>query len=231
MSEGEHFVEAGFVFVKFNFSHNGTTPQKPDEFADLEAFGHNNFTIELDDLGAVMDWALTADELKQVVDAQQLYLLGHSRGGGISLLKAAEDSRVKKLVTWAAIAEFGHFWSEEIMQQWKADGVLMVPNSRTGQQMPMYYQQYENFYANQQRLDIPVAAARLNIPYLIVHADDDPIVKMEAAKRLAGLAKQAQTMFLPKGGHTFNARHPWTENNLPEPADRVVNKTIAFLKA
>lgn len=27
---------AGFVFIKFNFSHNGTTPTQPSEFEDLD---------------------------------------------------------------------------------------------------------------------------------------------------------------------------------------------------
>ena len=42
----EMFANAGFVFVKFNFSHNGTSPESPSDFVDLEAFGNNNFSIE-----------------------------------------------------------------------------------------------------------------------------------------------------------------------------------------
>ena len=52
------FVEAGLAFVKFNFSYNGTTVDDPLNFGDLEAFGQNNFSIELDDLGAVIDFML-----------------------------------------------------------------------------------------------------------------------------------------------------------------------------
>ena len=44
------FAESGLVFVKFSFSHNGTTVDNPMEFVDLEAFGNDNITIELDDL-------------------------------------------------------------------------------------------------------------------------------------------------------------------------------------
>ncbi len=44
------FAENDFVFVKFNFSYNGTTIEHPVDFADLEAFGENNFSIELDDI-------------------------------------------------------------------------------------------------------------------------------------------------------------------------------------
>src|SRR5690606_3008749 len=43
----EKFAEAGFFFVKFNFSHNGTTLENPETFDDLEAFGHNNFSKEM----------------------------------------------------------------------------------------------------------------------------------------------------------------------------------------
>src|SRR6185312_7221771 len=33
----EKFAKHNYVFVKFNFSHNGTTPEHVEEFADLEA--------------------------------------------------------------------------------------------------------------------------------------------------------------------------------------------------
>ena len=56
----ERFAKAGFVFVKFNFSHNGTTIDNPVEFADLKAFGNDNISIELDDLGVVIDWVCSA---------------------------------------------------------------------------------------------------------------------------------------------------------------------------
>src|SRR5690606_11206448 len=51
----EKFAEAGFLFIKMNFSHNGTTLHKPAEFADLEAFAQNNFSKELDDTGVLID--------------------------------------------------------------------------------------------------------------------------------------------------------------------------------
>src|SRR5210317_1950113 len=48
------FAEAGFFFVKFNFSYNGGTVEQPIDFPDLEAFGNNNYTKELDDLDCVI---------------------------------------------------------------------------------------------------------------------------------------------------------------------------------
>ena len=54
----QQFVETGFVFVKFNFSHNGTTPDHPEEFVDLDAYAHNNYTTQLDELGKMIDWCV-----------------------------------------------------------------------------------------------------------------------------------------------------------------------------
>ena len=42
-----YFAEQGLVFVRFNFSHNGTTLENPLDFDDLESFGNNNFSKEL----------------------------------------------------------------------------------------------------------------------------------------------------------------------------------------
>ena len=49
----------GIAVLKFNFSHNGGTVEQPIDFPDLEAFGHNNYTKELDDLNQVLDWVET----------------------------------------------------------------------------------------------------------------------------------------------------------------------------
>jgi predicted dienelactone hydrolase len=84
------FVQAGFVFVKFNFSHNGTTTEQPDEFVDLEAFGQNNYTKQLIDLGLIIDWVSSdLNPHRKEMALKEIYVCGHSMGGGIAILKAA----------------------------------------------------------------------------------------------------------------------------------------------
>jgi dienelactone hydrolase len=163
------FAKQGFVLVKFNFSHNGTTPGQPEDFADLEAFGNNNYTKQLDDLGLVIDWVCDAENpYQEAIDKNNICLMGHSMGGGISILKAAEDKRVTRLITWAGISEcktpWGN-WPDNKMPEWKESGVQYYTNSRTQQQMPMYYQLYEDYIQNQERLDIKKAIKGLTIPY------------------------------------------------------------------
>ena len=107
----QKFAREGFVFVKFNFSHNGTTPGQPDEFADLDAFGKNNYSKELADLRSVTNWVFdAANPYRDAIDVERIYSIGHSRGGGISILYAAEDTRVRKLVTWASVSECKTPW-------------------------------------------------------------------------------------------------------------------------
>ena len=93
------FVAAGFVFVKFNFSHNGTIPAQTSEFTDLEAFGQNNYSIELHDLNLVIDWVCSPlNNYRDIMNSEKLSLIGHSMGGGIALLHASMDTRVQKVV-------------------------------------------------------------------------------------------------------------------------------------
>ncbi|WP_379964943.1 alpha/beta hydrolase family protein [Epilithonimonas sp. UC225_85] len=135
---GEKFANAGFYFVKFNFSHNGTTVEDPNNFEDLEAFGQNNYSKELDGLEVVIDHFKSQKE----VDPDNIILLGHSRGGGISIIKASENKNIKKLITLASVSTLDRFPKDKSFENWKKDGVYFVENARTKQKMPHYFQFY-----------------------------------------------------------------------------------------
>lgn len=225
------FAEANFVFVKFNFSYNGTTKEHPVDFSDLEAFGNNNYTIELNDLGNVIDWVVSTEILANEIDIEQLNLLGHSRGGGITILKACEDNRVNKIVTWAAVIDFIKRMKEYDLKEWKEKSVLYSMNTRTNQQMPLYYQFYENLSENIERLDIIAAAKKLSIPFLIIHGTEDEAVPFEEAQALHNCCKHSELFLIEGAGHTFGAKHPFEGHVLPAHSEIAVKKTIDFLKS
>ena len=77
----------------------------------------------------------------------QLGLLGHSRGGGIAVLHAAGDPRVRALVTWAAISTVER-WPSAVQAAWRAAGVLDQENARTGQILPLYADVLDDIDAN-----------------------------------------------------------------------------------
>ncbi len=226
------FAESGFVFVKFSFSHNGTTIDNPMEFVDLEAFGNDNITIELDDLGVVVDWVFSDRFVVSAndMDKERLYLLGHSRGAGISILKANEDSRVKKLCTWASLNEVGKYWTAEQLEQIKRDGVIYLPNKRTNQMMPIRWQMYEDYNNNQERLSIPKAVKQLQIPMLIIHGTQDETVPVSNAMEMHSWYKGSRLFLLEGGNHNFGGKHPWNETSLNEDMEDVLRETVEFYK-
>jgi pimeloyl-ACP methyl ester carboxylesterase len=226
------FVDAGFFFIKFNFSHNGGTVEQPIDFPDLEAFGANNYTKELDDLECIIDWICTHDTFKTEVDLQKLNLIGHSRGGGIALIKAAEDQRIAKLVTYAGVSDYAKRNPTGVaLEQWQKQGVRYVKNGRTQQEMPHYYQFYEDFITNETRLSIKRAAASLTVPYLIVHGDADTSVLLEEGQDLYWWYPKSTLEVIAGADHVFNTKHPWEKETLSEALALVVAKTVEFLKA
>lgn len=225
------FALQGFVFVKFNFSHNGITRQTPDEFNDLEAFGNNNFSKELNDLGKVIYWIENNDLIRDEIKADELFLIGHSRGGGISILKANEDTRIKKIVSWAAPCDFDNRFGTDEMIKWKESGVMYVENSRTHEQMPMYYQIADDYYKNKSRLNIPLAVKELQIPFMIVHGTSDDVVSVNEARLMKSWCPNAKLLIIEDGDHCFGTCHPFTKDELPAHFLEVLNETIAFLKS
>jgi len=228
------FAEQGFVFVKLNLSHNGVVVGGTGDLEDLEAFGHNNFSLELDDLGQLLDALHTPGATPLPADAldlTRLYLVGHSRGGALVLLKAAEDPRVAAVATWAAVASLHPRWPAEVLTQWQRDGVLHVPNARTGQQLPMYYQIAEDFYKNRARLDLPALLPGLRQPVLLLHGDQDETVPLAAVHQLQAGQPTAEVVVVPGAGHMFGGAHPWAGPALPPQAQLIAEHTASFFQA
>jgi uncharacterized protein len=226
-----YFAEKRFVFVKFNFSHNGTTPANPDDFVDLEAFGNNNFEIELDDLGQIIDWISTTPLVPDYQkNLNEIYLIGHSRGGAISILKTAEDSRIKKLVAWAPVNDLAKTWDDDFISQWKKRGVVFIENSRTHQQMPLYFQMYENYMAHRDRFDIRAATSKIDIPFMVIHGTEDYSVHFDQALELKRWNQKIKLDLIPNANHTFGIKHPFKDLNLPFDAQIAWEHTRDFLK-
>lgn len=221
----EKFAEAGFFFVKFNFSHNGTTVEDPHNFADLEAFGNNNYSKELSDLGVVIDH-FSKDSR---VDDQKIILIGHSRGGGISMIKTFEDERINALITLASVDTLERFPKKETLEEWKNKGVYYVENARTKQEMPHYYQFFEDFENNIHRFDIERATEIAKAHILIIHGANDESVIVKSAEHLHILNPNSELFLVENANHTFGAKEPWTEDELPEDLNKVVEKCIEFI--
>jgi uncharacterized protein len=226
------FTKAGFSVLAFNFSHNGTTPDSPEAFVDPEAFGNNNYSKQLYDLDCVLNWVETEGAIRfPGLDINNISLVGHSMGGGMVMLKAASDNRVKKVVGWASVSHcntpWGK-WTKAMMEKWKMDGVAFYENKRTAQQLPLYYQLYEDYRSNHEQLDILKAVRSLGIPMLVCHGLQDPSVPVESALLLK-MAQPNAGLFITDGDHVFNRRHPAESETLPGSMIETIEATLSFL--
>ncbi|MEY8761624.1 alpha/beta hydrolase family protein [Chryseobacterium tongliaoense] len=222
---GEKLAEAGFFFVKFNFSHNGTTLDDPKNFGDLQAFGNNNYSKELSDLGAVIEYFIKDSK----VDDQKIILIGHSRGGGISIIKTFEDERINGLITLASVDTLDRFPQKDNLENWRNAGVYYVLNGRTQQEMPHYYQFYQDFEQNEHRFDVERTTEMAKAHVLIIHGTNDESVEVKNAEHLHILNPNSELFLIENANHTFGAKEPWTENELPADLNKVVKKCIDFL--
>ena len=211
----EAFAEAGFFFIKFNFSFNGGTLEQPIDFPDLNAFGNNNYTKELDDLACILDWVSKDFRYKNEVDINDISVIGHSRGGGIVLIKAQEDARIKRVISLAAVSDIGsRSATTGNLDTWKKEGVKYVLNGRTKQQMPHFYQFYENFKAHEERLNIEKAVARLTIPQLVIHGNKDTSIPVDDGYKINSWNPKSTLVIIENADHVFNVTHPWLKNHL-----------------
>lgn len=222
----EKFVGAGFFFVKFNFSHNGTTIEDPHNFADLEAFGNNNYSKELSDLEAVIDYFSKNEK----VDNHKIIVIGHSRGGGISIIKTHEDERINGLITLASVDTLDRFPKNEAFEQWKNEGVYYVVNGRTKQEMPHYFQFYEDYEKDIHRFDVERATEMAKAHFLIIHGTSDESVSVKNAEHLHLLHPNSELYLIENADHTFGAKEPWEKDGLPKDLEDAVDRSIKFIK-
>lgn len=213
----KEFAKAGFFFVKFNFSHNGGTIKQPIDFPDLEAFAKNNYNLELDDIDRLINHLEETNAYHAIAELDNIFMIGHSRGGGVVLLKASENPKIKKVITWAGVSDFKVRFQEESegFIQWQKEGIYYVENTRTKQQLPHYFQFYQDFKANEDRFNISKAVKNLQIPQLIVHGDQDQTVTIDEPNNIKRWNPKSNLIIIKGADHVFGSSHPWLQETLP----------------
>lgn len=219
------FVDRQFGFLKFNFSHNGGTVDQPIDFNDLESFSKNTYTKEMEDVTAILT------ELQhQLPGSKEIYLVGHSRGGGIAALHGKHPA-ISKIALLAPISSIeDRFPTGDALKKWQAEGVYYRLNGRTNQQMPHRYIQYEDYLQNMEQLDIEKACRNTTIPFLVIHGANDTSVTPENGKKIAQWSK-GTFVLLEDTAHTFGAQQPWDEKALPLALRRACEELLDFFNS
>lgn len=222
----ERLAGAGFQSVAVNLSGSGVG-EDLEHFTDDQGFFNSTPSRDLEDLERVLE-ALRSG-LIPGADEERLGILGHSRGGGSAILHAERSGAYRALVTWASVAASNRFDAESLAR-WREEGVLLVPNARLAKEHRMGLQWLRDVEENAAALDILAACARARTAALLIHGEADQAVPVDDLEALAAAYRPglAETLRIPKAGHTFGAVHPW-QGSTPE-LEQAIEASLAFLK-
>lgn len=223
----EQYAQSGMIVINIDFSQNGVVDAEKGIF-DVDVFRSVTVTQEIEDLNAVLDNLENLLEINDIKDWNgEIYLLGHSLGGAVSIITASQRNDISKIVTWGSIGDIDRNTQRQ-KDDWRAKGVLEFDNRITGQMLYLDVEYLEDKLRNKEKYDLEKCISELNIPVLIVHGDKDFTVSTKEAKKLNNAAKNSELCIINKANHTFNCRHPFTGSN--EILEQAINSTIEFLK-
>ena len=209
---GDYFSTRGFFVITFNFSHNGVG-ESLTEFNELEKFAKNTVSLEVEELTEIID-AYTAGFFCERQN-QKIGIIGHSRGGDVSIVTASQRKSVDAVAVWASISNFDRYTHKQ-KASWQKKGFSEVLNSRTNQMMKLNLDLLKDIEKNKDdKLNIEKSVKNFNKPLFIAHGDQDASVPFSEAKELYNWSDKELTHFLeiPGTGHTFDMVHPFERSN------------------
>lgn len=208
---GENLARAGFVSFVFDFSHNGVVCDG-DRITDFQRFEQNTFTQELEDLRTVVDAAVSGRMRSGTIPGGsrkagrgKTVLLGHSRGGGIAIVHAASDERIDAMVTMSSVGTFDR-WTDHQKRLWKSKGYLPLARDTSLSPLRLGLNLLDDLETHREHLTITAAAAKVHVPWLLLHGEADVMVQPKEAEQLYSAADKTTTEFvlLEKVGHLYN---------------------------
>lgn len=215
-------AKAGMNAIAFDFSGSGMGEDRATS-TEEDRFSRNTFSAELKDLHNVITFAR-----KQNLLGERHGLFGHSRGGGVAILRAATDPHIGALVTWASVSHVRR-WGKAESDAWRQRGYTEIANSRTGQVMKLGTTLLDDIDQNEKgSLDIEAAARKITAPWLIFHGAGDETVGQEEARSLHEWSGHSKLNVLPTN-HTFEARHPLLE--ISPSLEQATTETVLFFSA
>lgn len=222
---GNYFADKGYFVITFNFSHNGVGVD-PLEFTELDKFAGNTFSREIKELSEIID--AYKNNFFGEVGNTKIGLVGHSRGGAISLLTAKQLKEIDAVAVWSSVANLDRY-SDRQKEEWRKKGSFEVMNMRTKQIMRLNVSLLDDLENNKDgSLNIENAVKNLDRPLLIAHGEQDLAVPIKEAELLYEWSDKSKTEFyiMNSAGHTFDAKHPFEGTN--EKIEKLLNKTLNF---
>lgn len=177
-------VGAGFGALRFSFSGNG---------ASGGDFRESTVSKEVGDLIAVLD-ALEAAGIPEVIYA------GHSMGAAVGVLAASQDKRISKLISLAGMVHTHDFAQRKFGDQTPGESLMWDKP-----ECPLSQAFMDDMAAIGSVLP---KAGEVQVPWLLVHGDEDTVVPSEeshaAALEASMHGRKATVITLSGADHLFS---------------------------
>lgn len=207
----ERLAGSGFHVLTMSFSLCGVDEStgmitRPAEFAS------NTVSREIADLERVCDFC-ASPEFPLTADGG-FGLLGHSRGGAVSIIVSVSRPGIGSVVTWSALSKLDRY-TDRRKADWKSTGKLEFNESRSVSPLWLDYAYYSDIEANRERFDIPMRASEMRIPHMIIHGERDAAVTLQEADGLTRYPRSAEVekRVIRGCGHAFGVSHPMDRPN------------------
>ncbi len=203
----------GAISVCINFSLNGYVVgsdkvERPDDFA------HNTISLEIEEVRLTVRKILDKSLPGLSNWNGKIFLLGHSRGGGLALLSAViERNSIQKVVVWNSVGTFERF-TERQKRLWRETGTFQVENSRTHQTLGMNLDFLLDIESHSEEFSLLTAAKELDSSLLIIHGEQDMTVPVREGKKLGEQGSGIQLQIIPATGHKFGIDHPFEQESV-----------------
>ena len=222
----KYFSEKGFFVLTFNFSHNGIGLDK-NEFSEMDKFAQNTVSLEIAELNDLINAYYDGFFGKDI--SGKVVLIGHSRGGAVSLLSSLLNQNPVAYIIWASVAYLDRY-TERQKIEWRNKGFVEITNSRTNQIMRLGLELLDDVDKNKESsLNIERAVKNLGKPLLIVHGEEDLTVPISEADTIFNWSnkEKSELVKIMNIGHTFGIVHPFDGST--NAFDTVVKETERFI--
>lgn len=176
----ETLSKAGIPVLRFSFSGNGDSEGR---------FVDSTISKEVSDLGAVLDAVATGNK--------DLCYVGHSMGGAVGVIRAAEDSRIKRLISLAGMVDTAGFAQREFGDVEPDKG-----NMWDDEDCPLSKSYMDDLTGIG---SVAEYASKITVPWLLVHGTEDDVVTIQDSKDiLAKAGSNASLVEITGSDHVFN---------------------------
>ncbi|MEF2966158.1 alpha/beta fold hydrolase [Paenibacillus sp. M1] len=217
------YLSRSHEVIAFNFSHNGIG-DRPDEFTELDKFAVNTYDRELSDLAELAAFVRADEWLGRL----PLFLLGHSRGAGVSLIHALDHpGQVRGVISWNGITNLDLFSDQQKLEM-RESGRSHVMNGRTKQRMPLDKIILEDLERQRERYDLLGRMERSrDFPVVLIQGSEDGEHLRQGSAELVRRRPDIEWIRIPGGNHTFGTVHPF--QGFTEPFTAALQATLDFI--